>query len=266
MSATLVRSPDGVNIAYEKSGSGPPLVLIHGTSSERKRWKPVLPALESKFTVYAVDRRGRGGSGDSDDYSLDREIADVATVLESIDSEALNVVAHSYGALVTLEAVRRTSARVKKLVVYEPPIRFGERKLDPDEERYIAGQKERLARGDREGVLETFYRRRSIQPEVIEKFRAQPNWPDRLATAHTLTRENEAVRDYHFDHAAFRSFKVPTLLILGGDSVPLHHIAAKELKQTLPNNELLVLEGQQHDAIDTDTDRFAAAVLRFLTA
>lgn len=264
MSTVLVRSADGVNIAYEKSGSGPPLVLIHGTSSERKRWKPVLSELESRFTVHAVDRRGRGDSGDSDDYSLEREIADVAAVIDSIDSEAVNVVAHSYGALVTLEAVRRTS-RVKQLVVYEPPIRFGDRKPDPEEERYLSEQKERLARGDRAGVLEAFYRRRSIQPEVLEKFRTQPNWPDRLATAHTLIRENEAVRDYHFDHTAFRSFAVPTLLILGGDSVPLHHTAAAELKKTLPNNELVVLDGQQHDAIDTDTQRFAAAVLRFLT-
>lgn len=263
MSITLVRSPDGVNIAVEKSGSGAPLVLIHGTSSERKRWKPVLPALESKFSVHAIDRRGRGGSGDSAEYSLEREIADVTAVIDSIDSEAVNVVAHSFGALVTLEAVRRSS-RVRKLVVYEPPIRFGERRPDPDEERYLQEQKARLAANDRAGVLETFYRRRSIQPEVLAKFRAQPNWPDRLATAHTLIRENEAVRDYHFDHGAFKSFKVPTLVILGGDSVPLHHTAAKELRQTLPDHEFLVLDGQQHDAIDTDTERFAAAVLRFL--
>jgi pimeloyl-ACP methyl ester carboxylesterase len=264
MTTTFVRSHDGVSIAVEKTGRGAPLLLVHGTSSERKRWRPVLPAFESRFTVYALDRRGRGGSGDSNDYSLEHEIADITAVIDSIDSDALNVVAHSFGALVTLEAVRRTN-RVRKLVVYEPPIRFGERRADPEEERYFSEQRQRLARDDRAGVLEAFYRRRSIQPEVLEQFRAQPNWPDRLATAHTLIREGEAVRDYHFDHAAFRAFEVPTLLILGGDSMPLHHIAARELRQTLPSTELVVLAGQQHDAIDTDSERFAAEVLRFLT-
>lgn len=264
MSVAHVRSRDGVNIAYQKSGSGAPLLLVHGTSSERKRWQPVLPAFERHFTVYAIDRRGRGDSGDSEDYALEREIDDVAAVIEAIDSEALNVVAHSFGALVTLEAVRRTN-RVRKLVVYEPPIRFDERRSDPEEERYFSEQRARLAHNDRAGVLEAFYRRRAIEPEVLEKFRSLPNWPDRLATAHTLVREGEAVRGYHFDHAAFRSFNVPTLLILGGDSVPLHHTAARELQRTLPHNELVVLDGQQHDAIDTDSERFAATVLRFLT-
>ena len=259
-----VRSADGTTIAFDKSGSGAPLVLVHGTSSGRKRWKPILPALESKFTVYAIDRRGRGGSGDSADYSLEREIADVGAVIDSIDSEAVNVVAHSFGAICSLEAVRRSS-RVSKLVVYEPPIRFGERRPDAAEEQYLNEQRERLARNDRVGVLEAFYIRRSIQPEALAKFRSQPNWPDRVATAHTLIRENEAVRDYHFDHRAFRSFNVPTLLILGGDSVPLHHVAARELQQTLPNSSLVVLDGQQHDAIDTDAERFTATVLSFLT-
>jgi pimeloyl-ACP methyl ester carboxylesterase len=258
-----VRSADGVDIAYGKSGSGPPLVLVHGTSSERKRWQPVLADFEKSYTVHAIDRRGRGDSGDSTEYSFEAEFADVAAVIDSIGNDEVRLVAHSYGAICALEATRRTS-KVYKLVVYEPPIRFGERKPDPVEDRYLADQTERLARGDRVGVLEAFYRRRSIQPEVLERFRIQANWPDRMATAHTLVRENEAVKGYQFDTEAFRKLTVPTLLILGGDSVPLHHIAAAALQETLPNSSRVVLDGQQHDAIDTDTERFAREVLRFL--
>ena len=263
MTTTHVVSADGVKIAYETSGSGPPLVLVHGTSSERKRWKPVLAALQSKFTVHAVDRRGRGDSGDSDQHSLQTEVADVTAVLDSINGDPLRVLAHSFGAIVTLEAVRPRSD-VSKLIVYEPPIRFGERKPEPEEERYIQEQKERLARNDREGVLEAFYRWRKIQPEALARFREAPNWPDRVATAHTLVRENEAVRGYQFDVEAFRKLTIPTLLILGGDSVPLHHTAAATLNKTLPNSAVVVLDGQQHDAIDTDTSRFTRVVLDFL--
>lgn len=260
---TRVRSADGVQIACEISGSGPPLVLVHGTSSERKRWKPVLGTLEQSFTVHAIDRRGRGESGDAQAHSIEIEAADVTAVIDSLDNDRVRVLAHSFGAICALEAVRR-STRVERLVVYEPPIRFGEQAPNPGEEQYLAEQVERLARGDKEGVLEAFYRWRQIQPEVLERFKQLPNWKDRVATAHTLIRENQAVRRYSFDVNAFRKLNVPTLLILGGDSVPLHHTAAVALKEILPQSTLVTLDGQQHDAIDTDSERFARVVLDFL--
>ena len=82
--AATVTSKDGTPIAYWRSGEGPPLVLVHGTSADHSRWTPVLPAFEQHFNVYAVDRRGRGGSGDSEDYSIEREFEDVAAVVDSI--------------------------------------------------------------------------------------------------------------------------------------------------------------------------------------
>jgi pimeloyl-ACP methyl ester carboxylesterase len=79
----IVTSTDGTPIAYQRSGEGPPLVLVHGTSADHTRWKPVLPAFEEHFNVYALDRRGRGSSGDSEDYSIDQEFEDVAAVVGS---------------------------------------------------------------------------------------------------------------------------------------------------------------------------------------
>ena len=73
----------GTPVAYRRYGKGPPLVLIHGTASDHSRWMPVLPALEDRFTVYAIDRRGRGGSGDSDRYEIEREFEDVSAVVDS---------------------------------------------------------------------------------------------------------------------------------------------------------------------------------------
>ena len=79
-----IRSKDGVPIAYGRSGEGVPLVLIHGATADHTRWMPILPELEKHFTVYAVDRRGRGKSGDADPYAIDREYEDVVTVVDSI--------------------------------------------------------------------------------------------------------------------------------------------------------------------------------------
>ena len=100
-------SRDGTPIAYWRSGEGPPLVLVHGTAADHNRWAPVLPAFEQRFTVCAVDRRGRGGSSDSDDYSVEREFEDLAVVVDSLE-EPVSLLGHSYGALCALEAARLT--------------------------------------------------------------------------------------------------------------------------------------------------------------
>src|SRR3712207_1323335 len=120
MSQETVTSKDGTPIAYRRSGEGPPLVLVHGTAADHSRWRPVLPAFEQSFTVYAIDRRGRGGSGDSDDYAIEREFEDVAAVVDSF-GEPANLLAHSYGALCALEAALLTT-NVRKLVLYDPGI------------------------------------------------------------------------------------------------------------------------------------------------
>src|SRR5689334_8539504 len=98
-----VKSKDGTPIAVAKSGHGPPLVLVHGTTADHTRWKPILPKLEEKFTVYAIDRRGRGGSGDSANYAFEIEFDDVAAVVDSI-GEPVFLLGHSYGAICSLEA------------------------------------------------------------------------------------------------------------------------------------------------------------------
>jgi pimeloyl-ACP methyl ester carboxylesterase len=80
-----ITSKDGTMIAYQRSGTGPPLVLVHGTTADHTRWAPVLPAFEQYFTVYAVDRRGRGGSGDAGQYAIEREFEDIVALVNSIE-------------------------------------------------------------------------------------------------------------------------------------------------------------------------------------
>jgi pimeloyl-ACP methyl ester carboxylesterase len=117
-----VVSEDGTPIAVWRTGEGPPLVLIHGAAADHNRWAPVLPALEERFTVFAVDRRGRGRSGDATEYALEREYEDVVAIVESA-GEGVSVLGHSYGGICTLEAALLTD-RIRKLVLYEPPMGY----------------------------------------------------------------------------------------------------------------------------------------------
>ncbi len=104
-----VISADGTPIACWLSGSGPPLVLVHGTAADHVRWAPVLPALEERFAVIAIDRRGRGRSGDGDGYAMEREFEDVAAVADWAGDETA-VLGHSYGGNCALEAALLTAA------------------------------------------------------------------------------------------------------------------------------------------------------------
>lgn len=256
-----ITSRDGTAIAYQRSGAGPPLILVHGTSATHTRWRPVLPAFEERFTVYAVDRRGRGGSGDADDYAIEREFEDVAAVIDAID-EPVNLLGHSYGAICALEAARLTG-NVRKLVLYEPPVPIAGAPLGDD--TVIDRLQALLDEGDPELVVTTFFREVVGMPEAeLSMFKASPAWPARVAAAHTLPRELWGQRSYRFESERFAALQVPTLLLLGGDSPRAMGLATRLIDGTLPNSRIAVMPGEQHIAIDTAPELFAREVLAFL--
>jgi pimeloyl-ACP methyl ester carboxylesterase len=120
-SIAKIPSRDGTLIAVECAGAGPNLVIVHGGTGDRNRWKPLFPFFASHFTVCAMDRRGRGASGDSADYSLQRAAEDVAAVVRSRPGRVF-VLGHSIGGVCALEAAFLTD-KISKLVLYEPPLR-----------------------------------------------------------------------------------------------------------------------------------------------
>jgi pimeloyl-ACP methyl ester carboxylesterase len=255
-----IKSKDGTEIAFARTGHGPPLVLVHGTTADHTRWAPILPALEKEFTVYAVDRRGRGGSGDAAGYAIEREFEDVAAVVDSI-GEPVVLLGHSYGALCSLEASLRTS-HLRKLVVYEPPIPTGI-------ELYPPGTVERLqkllAEGDNAGVVSTFFSEIVRTPPAdLSQLQKLPNWPARVAAAHTIPREMVSTVGYRFDAARFKAMKTPTLLLLGGASPPMFKAAIDAVHKALPSSRVVVLAGQQHTAMNTAPELFLREVLGFL--
>lgn len=258
-----VTAPDGAVIGAARSGDGSPLLLVHGASSERSRWRAVMPAFATRSTVYAMDRRGRGASTDAREYSLEREVADVAALVDSIGGP-VDVLAHSYGAICALEATRATR-NIRRLVLYEPPITVDGPAEDAKAlEGTIEEIERHLVRDDRAAALESFFARNLRMSEAeIARVRAQPTWTARLALAHTLPRELREARRYRLDAARFRDYSIPTLLILGGDSPPRHQQASRLLQSALAGSKLAVLAGHKHVAMDTGTDLFTVTVLDF---
>lgn len=258
-----VCSTDGTRIAFQRSGQGSPLVLVHGSAADRTRWAPVLPAFERSFTVYALDRRGRGESEDSERYALEQEFEDVLAVIDSI-AEPVFLLGHSFGAICSLEATRRTT-RVRKLVLYEPPI-----PIPPGIGMYpsdvLARIQAFLDGGDPEGALTTFLQDVvRMPPQQIELLRSAPGWSERVAAAHTTLREMQAGNEYVFEPEHFREVSIPTLLLLGGESPAVFKTAIEAVHAALPESQVRILPGHQHVAMNTAPELFTREVVGFLT-
>jgi len=255
-----VRSKDGTLIAVECAGSGPNLVIVHGGVGDRTRWTPMFPLLSPHFTVCAMDRRGHGASGDSRDYSLRKEAEDVAAVVDSRPGETY-VLGHSYGGIAALEATFLTR-RIAGLILYEPPIQ------DPvGPNLAIADSMERLiGRGERDQAAVMFLRGVVKQsPDEISTLRAGPTWAGLVASVDIQPRQIRALASYRFDTKRMQSVPMPTLLLTGGDTTsPDLKRAIRTLKASLPHPTLVVLQGQQHNAMDRGREQLAHEIIRFL--
>jgi pimeloyl-ACP methyl ester carboxylesterase len=251
-----ILSHDGTPIAYQRSGTGSPLVLVHGTLASHTRWVSILPLLEQQFTLYAVDRRGRGESGDASSYSIEREFEDIAAVVDSI-GDAVNLLGHSFGALCILEAALLTS-HVRSLVVYEP-------QPPPIPPGLMDRLRALLDAGDREGAVLAIARELvKMPPDELERWKASPAFPARVAAAHTIPREFDVVEKYQFKPERYKQLYVPVLLLLGGNSPPFVRTNTEAWRAALPNSRIVVLPGQQHIAMDTAPDQFVREVQAFL--
>lgn len=255
-------SVDGTLIAYNRHGTGPPLILVPGAGAANPAAWPVFPALAEKFTVYAVDRRGHGKSGDGASYSIEREFEDIAAVVDSI-GEPAHLLGHSFGGLCALEAALLTQ-NIRKLVLYEPlSIVYRGKSL------YPAGLIDQLQAlvdaNDREGALILFYSSiAGLSPDELEVLKSSPIWSERLAIAHTLPRELRADKSYSFDAKRFMGLHTPTLLLEGGDSRDFEKEGNQAAVAALPNSRIAVLPGQQHIAMYTAPELFLITVESFL--
>lgn len=255
---SFVTANDGTRIAVECAGAGPNLLIVHGGTGDRKRWRPLLPMFAKTFNVCAMDRRGHGESQPGPKYTFRKESEDIVAVVNSRRGPVY-VLGHSIGGVFALEAARLTR-KIAGLALYEPPLR----ELDHTE---VANRMERLIQaGDREQALLMFFREIvQMSPGEIETVRSRPVWPERVAGIDIQIREIRELSKYRFHPNRIGSVRVPTLLLAGSKTrSPQLKQAITSLVNTLPTCTLVILEGEEHNAMDTIPQEFADHVTKFL--
>lgn len=260
-----VTSLDGTPIALFASGSGPPILMVHGTAGDHTTFRVVGPRLATRFAIGAIDRRGRGASGDTSPYSIEREFEDVAAVAEQLAAEAggrLTVFGHSYGGRCALGAALLTDA-IERVICYEgAPSPPGRSYHPPGLEGHL---RERFEANDPAGLLATFMTEVvGMTAGELEAYRADPVWPARVAAAFTIQRELEAERTPPASLDALGKVRQPVLQLLGSASLPIFRLATMALDERLPDGRVVEIGGARHAAHHTHPDAVVEAVRAFL--
>jgi pimeloyl-ACP methyl ester carboxylesterase len=254
-----IESPDGVPIGCEMGGSGPPLVLVHGAGSGRWGFDELRPLLEQAFTVIAVDRRGRGDSGDGESpYSIEDEFADVAAVVSAAGEGAV-LFGHSYGGLVAAGAARRLPG-LERLALYEPPM--GGVLAD---EAWIERFETRLEGGNRPAAVREFLRDvGGYSASEIEDMQDTVAWPRRLAVVPTVPRELRAERELVFESLDVGRLNCSCLMFLGSESPVWARRSTDAYAAALANARVQMLEGHGHGASTSAPQLIAQRLIDFV--
>jgi pimeloyl-ACP methyl ester carboxylesterase len=254
-----VTAADGVEIAYHRVGSGPPVVAVHGGLGTWRSWARVADRLADRFEVFLIDRRGRGDSGDAAAHSLQREVGDVRAVLDRAGPGAA-VIGHSYGGALALEAAR--GGGVAAVAVYEPAVGIGDL-ISPAE---IARVEQLLEDCDREAALAhdlTLLDGSGLVTTMKLPPRSRRP-PALLALTPTIARELRAIAGLTPER--YRRLDIPALVLIGTDSPAPQREACERLAATLPNASVAWLEGLGHVAHTGAPDAVVAALGPFLEA
>jgi pimeloyl-ACP methyl ester carboxylesterase len=243
-----VSSADGTAIAYDRFGDGSPVIIVGGLLCDRAKTRPIATELASRFTVINYDRRGRGESGDTPPYAVEREVEDLAALLAAVGGNAA-IYAHSSGAGLALHAAAR-GLSVTRLVVHEPPYA-----RDVEEERRSAREfAETLLpilaegrRGDAVALVATTIM--GMPAEMVDQARTEPWWAEMEAMAPTIAYDSAVMGDRHGGTIPFElvaAVTVPTLVLAGGASPPEMIEVAQAVAAALPNGRCRVLADQEH--------------------
>ena len=237
-------SRDGTTIAFDRSGDGPPVILVCGQSTTRSSNAALAALLAPDFTVLNYDRRGRGDSGDTLPYAVEREVEDIDALISEAGGSAF-VCGFSSGAALALEAA--SGLAIDKLALWEPPFDAEEGRRPPRDlaQRY----EEMIAEGRRGDVIEYFMANVvGLPQEFVARARSGPYWQAQEALAHTLVYDTIVMGDYSSPTERAAAVPVPTLALAGGESFPFMRRAARTLAEAMPNARARTLEGQTHAA------------------
>lgn len=253
-----VISKDGTPIAFDKSGQGPALILVSGATATRGAAASLAAALAPDFTVYAYDRRGRGDSGDTLPYAVEREVEDIDVLITEAGGKSF-VLGHSSGAVLALEAARLLPTRIMKLALYEPPFII-DNSRPPAPADYTQRLNELISSGRRGDAVELFMSVVGVSAEMMAGMRQSPMWPGLEAVAHTLAYDGaimgDTMRGNPLSLRKWSTVTVPTLVMDGtvfmgreeGHEFLRH--AAQEIAAIIPGAQHRTLEGQDHGPTD----------------
>lgn len=243
-----VVSRDGTTIAYEKAGEGPPIVLLNGGFRDHTIFDPLVPELAPHCTTYVYDRRGRGESGDSPTYAVEREFEDLEAIIEEAGGQAV-VFAGSSGANLALEAAM-AGAPITKLALHEPYYRVEGYPKPPED--FMAVLKALLADGKRSEAAEYFLANLvGFTPDVIADWRQGPLWATNEANAHTLPYDTAICGDFTVPVERLATFRTPTLVVNSDSTSDWLRAAARATAAALPNGWGMELPGSWH-RVQTD--------------
>lgn len=235
-----VTSKDGTRIAFDQSGTGAAVILVLGAFNERATGVPLSRELESHFTVFNYDRRGRGDSGDTEPYSIEREIEDLDALIAEAGGSAC-VFGYSSGAILALRAAARSLA-ISQLALYDPPP-TGAKAGD-----LVPQLTELVSAGRRGDAVELFQTEAvGIPAEIVARLRHAPFRPALEKMAHTLVYESTILRA--LPEGLVASVQTPCLVIDAENNPDVMHQAAQSLAEALPNGRYRRLEGQTHDIV-----------------
>jgi pimeloyl-ACP methyl ester carboxylesterase len=243
-----VTSADGTAIVFDQSGSGPGIILVHGAFTDRSHptLAQVADALAADFTVFNYDRRGRGGSGDTQPYAVEREIEDLAALIEAAGGPAM-VFGGSSGAALALQAAAQIPA-ISRLALWEPPYHVGPGA--PALPLDFAAQLGNLVTAGRRAEAAGLFlvQAAEVPEETVAAMRAEPSWPGIEAIAHTLSYEAAVMGPGNeLPGPLLASVTQPTLVLTGGNSPRWMTAAGQAVAGTVPAASHRVLAGQTHN-------------------
>jgi pimeloyl-ACP methyl ester carboxylesterase len=247
---STTRSKDGTSIAFDRSGEGPPVVLVHPAFGHRS-FDPAMAELarlvSAQFTVFTYDRRGRGESGDTAPYAVEREIEDLGAIVARAGGNA-SVYGMSSGAVLALEAANQ-GLSITKLALNEPPFVVDDSR-PPYPADYVAHLTKLVSSGRRGGAVEYAMANVGLPTEVVDQMRSQPMWPAFEAVAPTLVYDGTIMGDTQrgrpLPRSRVGSVKAPALVIVSSASPPWVHNSANALAELLPDAQVRTLEGDFH--------------------
>ena len=243
-------SKDGTPIAFDQSGQGPALILVAGALTRRTDWSSLATHLAPYFGVFAYDRRGRGDSGDTAPYAVEREVEDIDALISEAGGSAF-VFGHSSGAALALEATVQLGEKVEKLAMYEAPY-DDDPEAKPAWSAYLQQLTELLAAGRRGDAMALWMTFLGTPAAQVEAMRQAPMWPGFEALVPTLAYDHAAImgKDRSVPIARAAQVRVPTLVMNGGASSPFLYETARTLSKAIPHAQHRILEGQGHGPAD----------------